>query len=135
MSLEENKALVKRFYEAIERMDFDAVGEMVHEDFVFYPQVDSPRPGVQGLIDSEKASFESFASFIFPVIAMVAEGDMVAAYMHFEGKGYNGLAMNMPGRGQSVRISLMHLLTIKDGKIFEKRAHFDYKDIENQLAS
>ena len=50
MSIETNKELVKRFYEAIERLDFDALNSMVHKDFVFYPQVDTPFPGVAGLV-------------------------------------------------------------------------------------
>ena len=51
MSIEANKELVKRFYEAIERLEFDALSSMVHEDFVFYPQVDTPFPGVAGLVE------------------------------------------------------------------------------------
>ncbi len=133
MSIEENKALVKRFYAAIERMDFDALHDMVHEDFVFYAQVDNPRPGVEGLVESEKPAFVSFDSFEFPVIAMVAEGDMVAAYMHFIGKGYNGGNPAIPANGRDCRISLMHLLTFEDGKIIEKRAHFDSADAAQQI--
>ena len=35
VSIEENKQLVRRFYAAIERGDFDALHDMVHKDFVF----------------------------------------------------------------------------------------------------
>ena len=135
MSLEENKRLVRRFYEAIERGDFDALHDMVHPDFIFYNQVDMPRPGVQGLVDAEKKNFEAFESFIFPIETMVAEGDKVAAYMTFEGRGYRSDVFGVPASGKSVRISLMMLLTIKDGKIAEKRAHFDVGDIRRQLSA
>ena len=57
MSLEANKQLVRRFYASIEKGDFDALHEMVHDDFVFYSQIDTPKPGVQGLMESEKPSF------------------------------------------------------------------------------
>ena len=134
MSLEQNKQLVKRFYAAIERGDFDALHEMVHPDFVFYSQIDTPKPGVQGLMESEKPSFEAFESFIFPIDTLVAEDDKVAAYMRFEGKGYRtNIFGDVPPRGQNVRISLMMLLTFKDGKIIEKRAHFDVGDLRRQL--
>ena len=134
MSIEQNKQLVKRFYAAIERGDFDALHDMVHPDFTFYSQIDTPKPGVQGLVESEKPSFEAFESFIFPIDALVAEGDKVAAYMRFEGKGYRtNVFGDVPPRGQNVRISLMMLLTFKDGKIIEKRAHFDVGDLRRQL--
>ena len=135
MSLEENKALVQRFYAAIERGDFDALNDMVHKDFVFYNQIDIPRPGVAGLVEAERKNFEAFESFIFPIDAMVAEGDKVAAYMRFEGKGYRSDVFGVPASGKSLRISLMMLLTFKDGKILEKRAHFDVGDIRRQLSA
>ena len=135
MSLEANKQLVRRFYAAIEKGDFDALHDMVHEDFVFYSQIDTPKPGVQGLMESEKPSFDAFESFIFPIDMLVAEGDKVAAYMRFEGKGYRTASFGVEPRGQNVRISLMMLLTFKDGKIIEKRAHFDTGDVMRQLAA
>lgn len=134
MSEENNKALVKSFYAAIEREDWAALEDMVHEDFVFYNQVDTPHPGLQGLIDSEQKNFEAFESFSFPVEAMVAEGDTVAAYMHFVGKGYKTDAFGVPPSGKDCHISLAMWLTIKDGKIKEKRAHFDVADVRRQVA-
>jgi predicted ester cyclase len=108
---------------------------MVHEDFVFYSQIDTPKPGVQGLLESEKPSFDAFDSFIFPIDQLVAEGDKVAVYMRFGGKGYRTASFGVEPRGQNVRISLMMMLTFKDGKIIEKRAHFDTGDVMRQLAA
>lgn len=133
MSIEANKTLVKRFYEAIERMDFDALNDMVHKDFVFYPQVDTPYPGVAGLVQSEKKSFEAYESFKFPVVTMIAEGDKVAAYMYFEGMNHRTETLGILPTGRNIRLSLMHLLTIKDERIVEKRAHFDMDDARRQL--
>lgn len=135
MSVEENKQLVRRFYAAIERGDFDALHDMVHKDFVFYSQIDTPKPGVQGLVDSEKPSFDAFESYIFPIDVLLAEGDKVAAYMRIEAKGYHTDLIGVPPRGQNVRMSLMMLLTIKDGKIIEKRAHFDREDFRAQVTN
>lgn len=135
MSVEANKDLVRRFYAAIERGDFDALHGMVHADFVFYNQVDTPRPGVAGLVEAEKKNFDAFESFRFPIETLVAEGDKVAAYMLFEGKGYRSEVFSVPANGKDVRISLMMLLTFKDGRIIEKRAHFDVGDVLRQLAA
>ena len=134
MSLEENKNLVRRFYDAINREEFDALNELCHKDFVFYSQVDTPIAGVQGFINSEKQAFAAFESFKFPLELMVAEGDKVAAYLTIEAKNQQRPTMGAEARGKSCRISLFALLTIKDRKIIEKRAHFDVADIRRQLA-
>lgn len=53
--------------------------------------------------------------------------------MIFEGKHTSAPLMRVEPTGNTVRFSLMMLLTIKDGKVFEKRAHFDQKGILDQL--
>jgi steroid delta-isomerase-like uncharacterized protein len=135
VNTEPNKALVRRFYEAIERKDFAALTPMVHPDFVFYNQVDTPYKGLDGLIESEKKNFEAFETFVFPIVDIIAERDKVAVYMMFEGKGYRSNVFGIPANGRSLRMSLCMWLTLKDGKIIEKRAHFDVGDIRKQLTS
>ena len=72
MSLEANKELVRRFFETIEEENYDALRDFCHEDYVFYPQVDTPFSGVEGLIESEKKNFDAFPGFKMPIVEMVA---------------------------------------------------------------
>ena len=132
---QENKELVRRFYAAIESKDFDALHDMCHPDFVFYNQVDAPQAGVEGLTAAEKKNFDAFESFRFPIEAIVAEGDRVAAYMMFEGHNQIGPCVGAEPKGNNCRFSLCMMLKIKDGKIIEKRAHFDTGDIYRQLTA
>lgn len=134
MSVEANKMLVRDFYEAIERRDYEAVAEFCHDEFNFHVHVDRPLPGAAGLVDSEKKNFDMFDHFSFKIHELLAEGDRVAAYMIFEGvqaRTIEGVRVN----GGLVRFSLMMLLKVKEGKIFEKRAHFDAKDVDSQLVA
>lgn len=135
MSAEENKNTVRRFYAAIERGDFDALHELVNADFTFFNQIDTPHPGVEGLVAAEKKNFDAFESFRFPIIDMLADGDRVCAYMLFEGKNYRSDVFGVPASGKDLRISLMMYLRCKNGKITEKRAHFDVGDIRRQLSA
>jgi len=135
MSVETNKELVRRFYEAMQQENYEALKEFCHKDFVFYPQVDTPFYGVEGLIESEKKNFDAIPGFKMPIKAMVAEGDQVAVYFIFEGI-HTGIPFGgIPATGKNVKFSLMMLLKIVDGKIIEKRAHFDRYDILKQLGA
>jgi len=134
MGIAENKELVRKFYDAVEREDYDEVATYCHEDFIFYTQVDTPLPGAGGFIESEKRNFDAFKGFKMPLHNLIAEDDRVAAYLIFEGKlgsEWHGI----PAKGQKLRFSLFMMLRIADGKIIEKRAHFDVNDIINQLKS
>ncbi|WP_312889247.1 ester cyclase [Desertibacillus haloalkaliphilus] len=133
MSVEANKELVRRFYEAIEQEDYEALHEFCYQDFVFFPQIDTPFPGVEGLVESEKKNFDAFPDFKMPIKAILAEGDQVAVYFIFEGTHTGIPFLGVPATGKAVRFSLMMLLRIADSKIIEKRSHVDVHDILRQL--
>ena len=133
MTIEENKELVRRFYEAIQQENYDALKKFCHKDFVFYPQVDTPFHGVEGLVESEKKNFDAFPGFRMPIQAMIAEGNQVAVYFIFEGTHTGIPFLGVSATGKTVRFSLMMLLKISDGKIIEKRSHVDVHDVIKQL--
>ncbi|HZH60344.1 MAG TPA: ester cyclase [Metabacillus sp.] len=135
MSAETNKELVRRFYEKIQDEDYEALKEFAHKDFVFYPQLDTPFYGAEGLAESEKKNFDAFPGFKMPIKAILAEDDQVAVYFIFEGKHTGIPFLGVPATGKDVRFSLMMLLRIADGKIIEKRSHVDLHDILRQLNS
>ncbi|SDJ20974.1 nuclear transport factor 2 family protein [Alteribacillus bidgolensis] len=56
MSVEANKELIRRFYETIEQENYEALKDFCHKDFVFYPQIDTPFRGVEGLNLKRKTS-------------------------------------------------------------------------------
>src|SRR5919198_26922 len=60
MSTEENKALVRRFYEAIDKGDLDAMDELVAEDYVDHSPPPFPfPPGRAGLKEAFKLFWEA----------------------------------------------------------------------------
>lgn len=133
MSVEANKDLVRRFFETIEQENYEELKDFCHENFVFYPQIDTPFPGVQGLIESEKKNFDAFPGFKMPIVEMIAEGDLVAGYFIFEGKHTGIPFFGVPANGNTAKFSLMILLRISEGKIIEQRSHVDVHDIIRQL--
>ncbi|MGB3781788.1 ester cyclase [Priestia megaterium] len=135
MSVEMNKELVRRFYEAIQQENYEALKDFCHKDFVFYPQVDTPFLGAEGLIESEKKNFDAFPGFKMPIKTMVAEGNQVAVYFVFEGTHTGIPFAGISATGKHVKFALMTLLRIKDGKIIEKRAHADVNHIISQISA
>jgi len=128
----QNKTMVRAFYAAIESGDYDTVASLCHPDFVFYPQMEMPITGAAAFIASEKPKFEAFRGFKFTVDRIVAEGDQVAAYIIFDAN-QTAAFPDIPNEGRHVRTSFMMLLRIADGKIIEKRAHYDRSDVRRQL--
>lgn len=133
MSVEANKELVRRFFETIEQENYESLIDFCHKEYIFYPQIDTPFKGVEGLIESEKKNFDAFPGFKMPIVKMVAERDLVAVYFIFEGKHTGIPFMGIKATRNKVRFSLMILLKISEGKIIEQRSHVDLHDIAQQL--
>lgn len=133
MNTKNNIELVKSFYQFIEDNDYDAVAAMCHEQFTFYSQVDTPLD-IHGFLAQEKGNMDGFPGFTFRIHDIFAHDDKVACYMIFEGIQSAPMHDVLPTNNK-VRLSLMMLLTIKENKIIEKRAHFNMADMIKQLQS
>lgn len=133
INTENNIELVRSFYQSIEDNDYDAVASMCHEQFTFYSQVDTPLD-IHGFLAQEKGNMDGYPGFTFQIHDIFAHDDKVACYMIFEGVQSEQMHDVRP-KNKKVRFSLMMMLTIKDGKIIEKRAHLNEADIMKQLQS
>lgn len=132
--MKDRKIFIEYFYKMIEKEEYDQLNDFCHEDFVFYPQIDTPFYGVEGLKASEAKNFAPFPGFKMPVKEILLDGnDRAAVYLIFEGthtgESFNGIKPT----GKNVRFSLMMLLKFKDNKIIEKRSHVDVNDIIKQI--
>lgn len=74
----------------------------------------------------------AFQGFRLTVERIVSEGGQVGAYVVVEGT-HTGEFRGMPPTGTRIRFSMFNLFTVKDGKIIEKRAHYNTLDVIEQL--
>ena len=79
MSIEENRAIVRRFFEVgPTKGDLVAANELLSSNFSLHTPLPSA-PGVQGIIDTITTCRAAFDHLNVVVEDMVAEGDRVAA--------------------------------------------------------
>ncbi len=115
---EDNKALVQRFIDRMNKHDLNAVDELVDAAYVEH----SPGEGFPPTRDGLK---QMFAMFIkgFPDVNMrldhmVAEGDLVVIHILTTGTN-KGEMMGMPATGKSIKVEEIHIVKTKDGKMVE----------------
>jgi steroid delta-isomerase-like uncharacterized protein len=118
---ERNRALVLRFYQALNTGDSAALGEYLASDFVDHtPQAGSPtkHPGVEGVRKWLAARRAAFPDARFTPDEVIAEGDRVVVRETFRGTQQGQLG-GIPGTGKAVVVTALHVLRIADGKIAE----------------
>lgn len=134
MSTETNKALVKRFYEAVDAGDVSVVQELFAPEWVNVDPALPPLSGLEGaamLIGMFTASFPDFTSRLD---IMVAEDGRVAVHAVHTGT-HQGDFMGMPPTGKHFTVTANGIYTCRDGKIVENRVVFDALGLLQQLGA
>jgi steroid delta-isomerase-like uncharacterized protein len=125
MSSEDNKALVRRFYEEIDRGNLAAMDELVAEDYVNHspPPFPGLAPGREGL----KRMFQIFwdaTPGTHEIEDQIAEGDKVVTRMTARGT-HTGDLPGIPATGNRLEVTATAIHRIEDGKLAE---HWSNKD-------
>ena len=132
MTTEQNKAIVRRFYEAFSANDLDALSNLLAPDLVAYshgaPGPQNKETHLQG-INTWNAAFDTR----FEVQEQIAEGDMVATRMILRSVHNRGDFQGFPPTGKQIEAEGMSFESLKDGKIVERRVSSDWLDMMQQL--
>ncbi len=120
MATEDNKAVVRRFFEAGNRGDLDLLDELMTPDCVRHSQA---TPDVEVRSREDFKRFHQETGVTFPdqrvtIDMLVAEGDLVAFYGSFAGtqKGPMG---PFPPSGKQMKVDISGVFRLEAGKLAE----------------
>jgi steroid delta-isomerase-like uncharacterized protein len=129
----QNKAIVRRFFEAFEANDLAALQEVLAPDLVAYSHGQPDAQNRDQHLETIRAWNASFGDTRFMIEEQIAEGDTVATRMTFRSVHSRGEFMGLPPTGKQVVTSGVSLERIKDGKIVERRVQSDWLAMLQQL--
>ena len=133
MSAEENKRLVRRFYEEIDKGNLDAMDELVDENYIDHnpPRFPGLPSGRQGLKEAFKIFWKATPGH-HEIQEQIAEGDKVVTRMTSYGK-HEGDLPGAPRTGNDLKISSITIHRIANGKLVEKWAEKDVLTFLKQI--
>jgi predicted ester cyclase len=125
MSAEENKLLVRRFYEQIDKGNLDVIDELMAEDYLDHnpPPFPGLATGREGVKQAFKIFWEATPGY-HRIEDQVAEGDKVVTRMISYGK-HEGDLPGAPRTGNDLKMTSITIHRIADGKLVEKWAEKD----------
>jgi steroid delta-isomerase-like uncharacterized protein len=133
VSSEENKAVVRRFFENAGSGERD--DELIAEDFVYHgpPMLGEVRgrEGFKQLLSGFRAGFPNFET---EVTTLIAEGDVVAAWHTHRGQ-HRGEFAGIPPTGKTVEVHGLELLRVRDGQIAEFWHMDDFLGLMQQIGA
>ncbi|MFC9246336.1 ester cyclase [Streptomyces sp. NPDC057136] len=133
MSTEENKKLVRRFYQEIDEGNLDAMDELVAEGYVGHspPPFPGLAPGREGLKEAFRLFWEATPG-THGIEDQVAEGDKVVTRLTARGV-HSGDLPGVPATGKEIVMTATVIHRIADGKLVEKWSDKDVLGFLQQL--
>jgi steroid delta-isomerase-like uncharacterized protein len=118
MSIEENKEIVRRYQEAYNKQDYDALDEIVAPD-VRTPNMISTMPrGLEGAKLVHQKTLLGMPDYHTTIEDLIAEGNRVVARVRITGT-HTADFYGIPATGKRINVSAIYIVRIANGKIVE----------------
>jgi len=132
-SPEQNKALVRRFYEEIDKGNISILDELLAADYVDHSP--PPFPGLAPGREGVKQSFRLFQQATpgsHRIEDQIAEGDKVVTRLTSTGK-HEGDLPGAPRTGNEMKMTSITIHRIANGKLVEKWSEKDMIGLLQQI--
>jgi steroid delta-isomerase-like uncharacterized protein len=135
MSIEENKAIVRRFFEELLSTDnFAVADEILSPDFRFYFAGSPVAMDLESYMEFLVARRAAFPDRRFVVEDMIAEGDKVSARFTMRGT-HKGEFRGIAPSGTELTMTGIDMIRLSEGKMVEDRVEVDQLGMMQQLGA
>ena len=130
MSLEENKAVVRKVTEAENKKDLTVLNELIAPDYVDHTlQLKGP----QGYKEFLTVLFKAFPDWYETIEDLIAEGDKVCVRLTINTGIHTGEFRGIAPTGKKSTHKTIQIWQIIDGRITKKESIYDQLDFLKQL--
>jgi steroid delta-isomerase-like uncharacterized protein len=129
---EENKAVVREFFQRVNERDLSVVDDMVDDGFIEHEELPGLPQNKDGARQFFTMAFAAFPDFRLDPESMVAEGDMVVVRGKMSGTHLFDF-MGIPTTGKQVSVSFFDEMRVANGKIVEHWGLTDSMTMMQQL--
>jgi steroid delta-isomerase-like uncharacterized protein len=132
MSLEENKDIVRRYQEAYNTKDFEALAEVLAADVITPNIISGMPPGIEGAKAVHQKTLLGMPDYYTTIEDLIAEGDKVVARVTMTGT-HTGNFCGIAPTGRRVNLTSIYIVRIAEGKIVEHWGEEDGVAVLKQL--
>ena len=134
MGAQENKAVVERLFEIVNKGDAEGYREVLAEHYVFHGPGGIEANGIDAIIEFASAFFTAFPDLTTTVEEIIAEADKVVARFRISGT-HQGEFDGIAATGRTVRFTAISMMRIDGGKVVEEWENFDELGLMQQIGA
>jgi len=129
MSLEENKAIIRRLIEAVYKQNLAVLDELIAPDFVEHTL---QLKDLESMKQTVIMLFKGFPDLCVTIEDIAAEGNKVWDRVKSTEK-HTGEFRGIPPTGKKITFTGVRIWRIIDGKVVERTSVFDFLDLFKKL--
>lgn len=131
MGVEDNKAIVRRYYEEVRNQGrYELVPELLSPEYaVNMPGLPT---GIEGFRAMDSGTRTGFPDFQFTVEELIGEGDRVASHWTIHGT-HLGVWRGVEPTGRAIVMRGITVFMLKDGKIAGRYGYQNHLDVLQQM--
>jgi predicted ester cyclase len=133
MTTEQNKAIVRRFFEAFEANDEAAMKEVLAPDMVANTLGVHGTQSREEMLQNIRMWNATFGDTRFEILEQIAEGDTVVTRLVFRSTHSKAEFQGIAPTGRQTESASVSIERIKDGKIVERWTYGDRSSMWEQL--
>jgi steroid delta-isomerase-like uncharacterized protein len=135
MSIEENKALVRRWFAELDAGHLEAADTFIADGYIDHnPAIPDLPEGRDGVKAANHLLSAGFTEVTHTIQDQIAEGDKVMTRVVVQGR-FTGSFLGFPPTDKLIQISGVAVHRIVDGAFVEHWAHVDMADFMRQIGA
>jgi steroid delta-isomerase-like uncharacterized protein len=131
---EQNKQLIRQYFEAYDRQDTERIGQLVSSSNYSLHLSGMQPMDWNGTKQFYAAVWSTFPDLHHDILDLVTEGDKVAVRYNIIGT-HKGELQGIPPTGKEVSFSAMDFITLVDGKVAEGSVDADTMGLMQQIGA
>jgi len=132
MSIEDNKNLSKKLFEEVwNKGNLDVVDDLIALDYVIH-MGNKDLVGIDNYKNFVKIYRNAFPDIYYTVNDLIAEDDKVVERWSAQGT-HKGELLGIPPTNKKLKVTGIDIVRIKEGKMVERWAEYDFKGMMEQL--
>jgi steroid delta-isomerase-like uncharacterized protein len=131
MSIEENKAIIRRWIEGMNNNDDSVIDELISDDWVYHGPTGEIK-GPEGFKQMNMVTKPALPDLLYTFEDIIAEGDVVAARYTVTAT-HKGELFGIPATGKRITLKPAYFYRITNGKIVETIPYSDQLPLYQQL--